>query len=167
MSLITAEMRAAVGREIGRYVSFPVSESDIRKWAVAVYWPDRPPPHFWDRAAAAGSGHGTIVAPEEFNPFAWMLAEGDEPWIGAGPDHVERLLGLARPGLTHAVNGGLETEYGVRMRPGDVITSVQTLAAYEEHQGRQGPMLFKITDDTWTNQRAELVKRIRLTVIWF
>ncbi len=39
-SNINDEMRAALGSEIGRRVSFPVSESDIRRWAIAVYYPE-------------------------------------------------------------------------------------------------------------------------------
>ena len=31
-------------------VSPPVSVSDIRKWGIAVYWPDTPPRLFWDEA---------------------------------------------------------------------------------------------------------------------
>jgi hypothetical protein len=29
--------------------SLPISESDIRKWAIASYWPERPPRLFWDQ----------------------------------------------------------------------------------------------------------------------
>ena len=36
-------------------------------------------------------------------------------------------LGRARRATTALINGGTEVEYGVRMRPGDVITSVTTL----------------------------------------
>ena len=50
---ISEAMRVAVGSELTRMVSFPVSESDIRKWAIAVYYPEEPPRRFWDAEAAA------------------------------------------------------------------------------------------------------------------
>jgi len=72
---ISADMQKVVGSELSRMVSYPVAESDIRKWALAIYYPEEPPRRFWDEEAAAGSREGGIVAPEDFNPFAWMRAE--------------------------------------------------------------------------------------------
>lgn len=168
MSHITAEMAAAVGSETGRRVSFPVSASDIRRWAVAVYWPEEPPRVFWDEAYAKTTRHGGIVAPEEFNPFAWMVAEKDDPPVALEPndtDLTERRLGIEGPGLKFQLNGGLDVSYGVRIRPGDVITATSRLAEYREREGRLGLMLFTVSEDTWTNQRAEVVKTTRLTGI--
>jgi len=167
-SLITQGMLEAVGRETGRSVSYPVSASDIRRWAVAVYYPEEPPRLFWDEEYAAGTAHGGIVAPEDFNPFAWMAADppGLPPSIGGyDPDRTEKLLGVTPPGLRNLLNGGMEVEYGVRMRPGDVITSVSRLAGYKEREGRLGRMLFTSSESVWTNQAGELVKRNIGTVI--
>ncbi|MDQ7908553.1 MaoC family dehydratase N-terminal domain-containing protein [Phytohabitans sp. ZYX-F-186] len=165
---ISAQMRAAVGREIGRRVSYPVSESDIRRWALAVYYPETPPRLYWDAGYADTTRHGGIVAPEEFNPFAW-LARSVEPARGVdpaqNPDHLEMTLGVPGPGLKFQLNGGMAVEYGVPMRPGDVITAVNRLASYTEKEGRLGLMLFTVTEDTWTNQRGETVKRSTMTGI--
>jgi hypothetical protein len=160
-------MRAAVGSELSRVVSFPVSESDIRRWAVAVYYPEPPPRLFWDAECAAGTVHKGIVAPEDFNPFAWMVAEshGRRERSAARWDHVEDAAGIPGPGLPHSVYGGMEVEYGARMRPGDVITSVTTLYRYDEKDGRLGRMLFTTTEARWSNDRGELVKLFRPTVI--
>lgn len=59
---ISADMAAAVGAEISRRVSHPVTDSDIRRWAIAVYWPERPPARFLSR-------EGGPTVPEDFNPF--------------------------------------------------------------------------------------------------
>ncbi|MBO0729671.1 MAG: MaoC family dehydratase N-terminal domain-containing protein [Acidimicrobiaceae bacterium] len=168
MSHITAEMAAAVGSETGRRVSFPVSASDIRRWAVAVYWPEKPPRLFWDEAYARTTRHRGIVAPEEFNPFAWMVAEADDPPVAPEPndtDMTERILGIEGPGLKFQLNGGLDVSYGVRIRPGDVITATSRLAEYREREGRLGLMLFTVSEATWINQRSEVVKSIRMTGI--
>jgi hypothetical protein len=167
-SLITASMRDAVGAELASSVSFPVSESDIRRWAIAIYFPEPPPARFWDSQAAARSRWGGIVAPEDFNPFAWMAAcppglAGTEAVTGAG--RTERLLGIDGPGLANQLNGGLAISYGVPIRPGDVITSVTRLEGCDERAGRMGPMLFTELDTTWTNAAGELVKQSRMTLI--
>lgn len=164
-------MRAMVGRQFGtERTTVPIALSDIRKWALAVYYPDVPPRLFWDEDYARATRYGGIVAPEEFNPFAWFTADGpvispnfEGPVRGSGP---EEALGIAAPETTFILNGGLEVAYGVRMRPGDVITSgLTTLVDYKERQARLGQMLFSTTETTWTNQNSEVVKTTRGTVI--
>jgi hypothetical protein len=163
---VTEAMRGIVGREHGEQISFPIDASDIRRWAMAVYYPDDPPPLFWDEAFARTTVHGGIVAPEEFNPFAWMTAPGPRQREQGVPGGVEGALGVESPPLVHLLNGGAETEYsGVRMRPGDVIRSVNAIAEYREREGRLGLMLFTISETRWTNQRDELVKLQRSTLI--
>jgi hypothetical protein len=165
---ISAAMQAAVGTVLGRRVSYPVAESDIRRWAIAVHYPQRPPRDYWDERHAASGGHGGIVAPLDFNPFAWLTRE---PGFATGeldandPDNTEKALGIDGPGLQFQLNGGMSVTYGVRMVPGDVITSVSRLAGYRERSGRLGLMLLSTTEDTWTNQRGETVKRLAVTLI--
>jgi hypothetical protein len=166
--LISDEMRAAIGTTMGRRVSYPVSASDIRRWAVAVYWPEEPPRRFWDAGYAQGTRHGGIVAPEEFNPFAWMVAEKEETKLEIEPndtDRTEKVLGITGPGLKFQLNGGMQVDYGVPMRPGDIIAAVTSLADYSQREGRLGPMLMTVSLDTWTNQNGETVKESRMTLI--
>jgi N-terminal half of MaoC dehydratase len=167
-SAISPQMRKAVGSELSRMVSYPVSESDIRKWAAAVYFPEEPPARFWDEEAARLSRAGGITAPEEFNPFAWMRAEpkGVKPTSAAtDADSTERSLGIEGPHLVNQLNGGVSVEYGVPIRPGDVITSVTRLGDYTERAGSLGLMLFTPLETTWTNQRGDVVKQSRLVLI--
>jgi hypothetical protein len=167
-TFISDAMRSAVGAELERRVSFPIAASDIRKWAIAVYYPEEPPRLFWDEDFAATTPHGGIVAPEDFNPFAWMSAS--PPGVprregGHDPNFTEQRLGIPGPGLSFQLNGGMEAEYGVRMRPGDVITAVSRLGGYREREGRLGLMLFTTMEAAWTNQHDELVKRVESTLI--
>jgi len=150
--------------------SVPIALSDIRKWAIAIYYPEVPPRLFWDEEYAQTTSHGGIVAPEEFNPFAWFTADGpamapsfEGPIRGSGP---EGAFGVAAPETNFILNGGTEATYGVRMRPGDVISSGKTkLLEYTERHSRLGLMLFTRTETTWTNQRGEMVKTTRGTLI--
>jgi len=167
---ISDAMRAAVGQELASRVSYPVTDSDIRRWAIAVHYPQRPPALYWDEEAARDAGHKGIVAPLDFNPFAWLTKEpgyagADDDLDANDPDRTEKTLGIAGPGLKFQLNGGMSVEYGVRMRPGDVITSVSRLAGYTERNGRLGLMLMSTTEDTWTNQRGEVVKKQQVTLI--
>ena len=161
-SWITDEMRAAIGRELSRSVSYPIDASDIRRWAIAVYHPEPPPPRFWDDETPGG-----IVAPEELNPFAWMSAapRGRVSGTGDGGVGYEAQLGLAPLTTTSMLNGGIEVTYGEPMRPGDVITSVTSLTDYSEREGRLGLMLFTRSTARWTNQHDELVKSSVMTLI--
>jgi hypothetical protein len=167
---VSDAMRSAIGQCYGRQRSYPISASDIRRWAIAIYHPEEPPRLFWDEAYAASTPYGGIVAPEDFNPFAWMTAEPAglqaRPSVGRPDDFVEGKLGVEGPGLVHMLNGGMAVTYGpVRMRPGDVISSETRLAEYREREGRLGLMLFTVSETTWRNQDGELVKATRNTLI--
>ncbi|MFG1924546.1 MaoC family dehydratase N-terminal domain-containing protein [Cryptosporangium sp. NPDC048952] len=156
---VSDAMRGALGNLLTRRISYPVSASDIRKWALAVYWPEKPPREFLDADRA----------PEDFNPFAWAVAGAESTGRTSGgtnaADRTEQLAGIPGPGLQFQLNGGLETEYGAPIRPGDVITSENRLDAYSEREGKLGLMLFTVTEDTWTNQDSTVVKRSRMTLI--
>lgn len=163
-SLITARMQAAVGTRLGRQVSYPVSASDIRRWATAIYWPEPPPEKY------LSSEESWLTAPEEMNPFAWAVLSSDAPPYagdvpGHDPDRTEKIIGIEGPGLAKQLNGGLKIQYGAPMRVGDSITSERILSGYAEREGRLGRMLFTTMTDTWTNHDNKTVKRIELTLI--
>lgn len=164
---VTPAMRDAIGGVIDARVSFPITDSDIRRWAIAVHFPEEPPLLYWDAAHAAQTSHRRIIAPYDFNPFAWMAAvpRGRSRGGPFNTDRIENALGIDGPGLKNMLNGGIEVEYRTRMRPGDVITSTTRLAEYSEREGRLGLMLFTFSEDTWTNQRSEVVKVQRGTLI--
>ena len=163
-TVVTPEMNAAVGTRISRRVSYPVAASDIRRWALATYWPLPAP------AAYLSLDEAGVVAPEELNPFAWASAESDRNPAARDsepndPDHTEKQIGVAGPGLMFQLNGGLEMEYLAPIRVGDVITSVAQLGGYTEREGRLGHMLMTKLEDTWTNQDGRHVKRSTITLI--
>jgi hypothetical protein len=155
-SNVSEAMRGAVGATISRRVSFPVSASDIRKWAIAVYHPHQPPARYWDDSASAGR----LLAPHEFNPFAWMTAEprGFPVIDRLDPDILEKTLGVDGPGLTRQLNGGLEVEYVNDFGVGDVVTAVRVLDGYRERVGRLGRMLFTTVRETWTDQNGTILQ---------
>jgi hypothetical protein len=151
-TLVTADMHARKGVWTDQQTSYPVSASDIRKWAIAVYWPDIPPRLFWDEAYAATTKWGGIVAPEEFNPFAWPIADR------SGPGSPGALPGQPVGPGQNVMNGGTKDTFHARIRPGDVITSRSRLSHWEERVTRLGLTLFSFSETEWRNQRDELVR---------
>ena len=150
-TLVTQAMRDAQGVWGNERVSFPVSESDIRRWAIAVYWPETPPRVYWDADYAATTRWGGIIAPQDFNPFAW-------PPERSGPASAGAMPGQKPKKGENVLNGGQKDTYLTPMRPGDVITSRTRLSHWEEREGRNGLTLFQYTETEWRNQNDEVVK---------
>jgi len=143
-------------------VSWPVSASDIRKWAQAVYWPEVPPRIYWDEEYAKTTKWGGIIAPQEFNPFAWPLegAYGQAAALAeiTGAPRPESTLPMGSgPGL-HAMNGGQTMRYYAPIRPGDVITSTTALVDWNERATRLGLTMFITHETRWTNRNDVIVK---------
>ncbi len=149
-TLVTPEMEQRKNKWSEPRVSPPIALSDIRKWAIAVYWPETPPRLYWDEEYAKTTHWGGIIAPQEFNPFAWPVRRENVPSLQLGPT----------PGGvgTRGMNGGQVVEYHFPMRPGDVISSSNALVEWHERRTRLGLTLFSISENRWTNQKGELVK---------
>ena len=156
-SLVTPDMIERKGVWGAERTSPPVSEADIRKWAIAVYWPERPPPIFWDVGYAATTRWGGIIAPPDFNPFAWPVQSERTKPASSGP----------KPRRLRGMNGGQVDTYGTPMRPGDVIVARNRLRDWEERGTRLGPTLFSYSETEWHNQHGQLVKRRVATAIQY
>jgi hypothetical protein len=145
---ITRERRDSLNVWGEELVSHPIDLSDIRRWAIAVYWPETPPRLYWDEAYAKTTRWGGIVAPREFNPFAWPAER---------PAHILKYDAPLSPG-TRAMNGGVTEKYGAPMRAGDVIQSRTAVVKFDERRTSLGLTLFIHMETRWTNQRGEWVK---------
>jgi hypothetical protein len=156
-TLVTQDMIERKGKFGNETTSPPIALSDIRKWAIAVYWPEEPPPLYWNEEYAKSTRYGSIVAPLDFNPFAWPV---NRPNVDEG-----RATPQGGGVGTRGMNGGQVEEYYAPMRPGDKITSTTGLADWTERKTRLGLTLFTTTETRWVNQKAELVKIKRSTGI--
>jgi hypothetical protein len=134
--------------------SAPIRDSDIRRWALAVYWPAMPPRRFW---AAASED---VAAPEEFNPFAWPAPRSARPAPRSSADRrpdPRRVRGR--------VNGGCRVAYGVPMRSGDRIRRRVRLEGWRVTDSARGPLLLTDYEHEWRNDRDELVRLAVYTLI--
>ena len=148
-----------LGRPLAPDIALPVCRNDMRRWAMATYHPADPPPEFIDEAAAATQPWGELVAPRDFNPFAWTKC--------TPPDTYPWMRGMGTEPGRRGLNGGQRNRYFAPIRVGDVITSVVTLVDAYEKEGRLGPMMFLVDEARWTNQRGELVRLGQRTTIYY
>jgi hypothetical protein len=165
-TLITDEMRGIVDVVMDEATSYPIAASDIRRWALAVYYPEIPPPEFWDEDDPVTIAMGGIVAPDEFNPLAWIAKDPKParrdtapgaPKVGA----FEAVLGVEPPEFRALLQGEIRAGYGeAQMRPGDVIHSATSITEYFEREGRMGLQLYTTLSEVLTNQRGAWVKTI-------
>jgi MaoC dehydratase-like protein len=164
--MISQAMRSIVGVIMREETSYPIAPSDIRRWALAVYYPEIPPPEFWDEDDPVTIANGGIIAPEEFNPLAWISripgpaghqAENPPTRVGA----FESVLGVEPPQFRAVLQGEIRARYGNdAMRPGDVIHSASSITEYAERQGRMGLQLYTTISEVLTNQNGDWVKTV-------
>jgi acyl dehydratase len=150
-SIITAEMRAAVGRE-GKPVTYEVDKTGCRMFARAVGYRE---PIFHSEDAAKAAGYRNIVAPPHFL--------GTPVW---DPDQT------GRPGevpldipFTRSLNGGTDIEYFDVVCAGDTLTAVTRLTDIQEREGRLGKMLIINSETTYRNEDGNVVAIVRGTGI--
>ena len=162
-SLVTPDMEERKGVWSEPRSSYPVCESDVRRWAIATYWPERPPRLYWDSDYASTTRWRGIIAPPDFNPFAWPVERL------ARPVPARRNGGRGGEGeggrRLRTMNGGQTDTYGVPIRPCDVITSRTRLRDWEQRETRLGDTLFVFSENEWHNQDAQLVRRRVSTAI--
>jgi acyl dehydratase len=149
---------ALVGRTLAPVAAPPVGANDIARWATATWWPEPPPARYRDPAVAAAGPWGGIVAPRDFDPFAWMP---DRPWSG------DWLWGMGTEPGRRVLNGGQRSLYGVPIRPGDVVSCTRRFVDVVERETRRGPMVFFTSEFRWTNQDGALVRVGEQTTIYY
>jgi len=147
-----------IGRTLPPVAAPPVGANDLARWAIATYWPEPPPARYLDTDTAAEGPWGGIVAPRDFDPFAWMP---DRPWAG------DWLWGMgAEPGK-RVLNGGQHNRYFEPIRPGDVIAVTRRFVDVVERDTKRGPMVFFTSEFRWENQTGALVRLGEQTTIYY
>ena len=144
-SVITDEMRAAVGVESEVYVN-DVEKGAIIKFAQAIGDTN---PIYNDEEAARQSRYGGIVAPPTFFRS-----------LHSGKMKVD----VSSP-YTANLDGGSEWEYYEPVRPGDRIAVSTKISNIFERPGRLGNMLFIQRETKYVNQFGTTVAIQRTTGI--
>ncbi len=149
--MVSDRLRAAIGVWVDEGApSFPVDRSDIRRWAIATYWPHEPPRQYWDEEYAQTTRWGGIIAPNDFNPGAWpvqRLADVPRPYLPEKGELGQRML-----------YGGIELHFGQPIRPGDIIRTRSRVASADEREGKFGQMLYIRVEWEMRNQSDDVVR---------
>jgi len=145
--VVTEEARRQIGMSSEPRV-VEVERGAIRRFAEAIE--DRNP-FFNDEAAARSTRFGGMIAPPTF-------------CRSLGPTMLNVKLGFGDGGF-RGLDGGSDWEYFEPIRPGDRITVVAKLVDLRESQGRLGPMVFIITETSYTNQFGQVCALQRSTAI--
>jgi acyl dehydratase len=147
-----------IGRTMAPVAAPAVGINDIARWATATWWPQRPPAAYLDPAVGAEGPWGGLVAPRDFDPFAWMP---DRPWGG------DWLWGMGSEPGKRVLNGGQHNRYGAPIRPGDVISVTRRFVDVVERETKRGPMVFFTSEFLWTNQDDQMVRVGEQTTIYW
>lgn len=146
------DVKRRVGQEIGGgELIEPCSATDIRRWVMAM---DYPNPIHWDHDFAKASKFGGIVAPQS---FAVAMDQGH----GAQPACVGVIPG------SHLLFGGEEWwHYGPRLKPGDYVRQRRWFHDYKLADTKfAGPTLFQRGDTVHYNQHGTPICKERSTSI--
>ncbi len=156
-SIVTADMRQMIGREVDEGVA-EVTTTSCRLFARAVGHSD---PIFYDDAAARARGYRGIVAPPGY--------------LGTSVDHpgprsmiaVPTPIAELRIPYKRILDGGTAYEYMEPVVAGDIITSRSKITRYEERLGSIGPMLITYHETAYTRQDGTLVAKMYGNVIHY
>ena len=157
-TFLTQETIDKIGRVLPAVATPPVGANDIARWAIATYWPEPPPVRYLDAHVAAKGPWAGIVAPRDFDPFAWMP---NRPWAG------DWLWGMGTEPGQRILNGGQHNRYAEPIRPGDVISVTRRFVDVIERDTKRGPMVFFTSEFRWENQAGALVRLGEQTSIYY
>jgi acyl dehydratase len=158
-SLITDEMRAAIGKESEPWTC-EVDRIQVRMFARAV---GHTAPVFYDEEAAKQAGYRSLLAP----PGYLGTPVFDPNKSDATSGRRAQLLPQPRRPLNRRLNGGTEIEYFADICAGDVLKARSRLASVDERTGSIGQMLITTTETIYTNQHGETVAIMRGTGILY
>jgi hypothetical protein len=153
-SVITDEMRAAIGKE-SPPTTFELDNHSCRMFARSVGYTD---PIYFDEDYARSKGYRGIPAPVGFLGHPTF-----------DPNSLQRPPGysLFQSPFKRILNGGTDIEYFDTPCAGDVLTATGKLTDLSQREGRLGPMLVTQTETTYRNQAGDIVAIARGTAIQY
>ena len=124
------------------------------------------------RVGVEGPASTATVEAGHVRRFVEAIGDPNPRWAKEAPPTFLVALAPAALHLTDAedfgkgwLNGGNRFEYFAPVMIGDQITAQSHVADVYDKAGSAGSMLFIVFDTDYTNQRGQLVARLRGTVI--
>jgi len=72
---------------------------------------------------------------------------------------------LIKAGLWRILDGGVDQEFYIPIRAGDILTAYSKIADIREREGKAGKMVFTTVETTYLNQNGDTVAVNRATII--
>ena len=168
--LIPETARANIGRVTSRRVLGEVTRRDIVRFVQAVG--DKNPLYRDDDYAEKSRHRGIIAPPLFYLTFVYDPGPDSELWPDGRlrkPGGVEMYGGIEFPELPlkNILAGGRELEFFKPLRIGDVISVSGKLIDIYEKDGKRGKVIFTINENTYFNQKDEIVLIEKLTNIFY
>jgi acyl dehydratase len=154
MAEITPEIQAMIG-VWSEPVVLEVERGAIARYCDAVGDDN---PLYRNDEYARNTWYGGIVSPPGF--FGWPVGGGN---IEAG---MSRVVGaVAQAGMMRILDGGIELNFYVPVRAGDMLVTYGKLADARLKETKQGGMVFLVIEQKYLNQNGALVALARQTLI--
>jgi acyl dehydratase len=156
--MLPEEITSYIGRA-GEVKILEVEKGAIRKYADAV---DDRKPLYWDEEYARNSRYHSMIAPPGFFGWPTSWSRGGMLTFGA---MREVSAALNEAGFRRVLDGAIEFDFYRPVRAGDTLAALSVIKDIKEREGRSGKMVFVITETTFTNQKGDVVARMRRTLI--
>ena len=158
--MISEEIKKLIGTS-GSPKFYEVEKGAIRRFADAV-GDDSPVYH--DEEYARKSKYGSIIAPPGF--FGWPLNQvGNSPLAVDIPPELEAAFERAGYPLSLVLDGGMEYEFFLPVRAGDVLSAVTIIRNLRERSSETGSIIVSFLDTTYHNQNGALVAKQQLMFV--
>ena len=170
VNYITDAVKAVIGAETERVeATHPIEASEVRRFHHATM---DPAPRYWDTDWAEASRYGGVVAPPAFPTHAFRrkpdspdpLDAMDEPDFDGVSRSFNGLPAVNVP-LPRLVNGGYEYELFRYAQPGETVFRRSRYKDIVQRDGRTGPMVLIIIEETYTNAAGDLLLKATNTQI--
>ncbi len=155
--MLPEEITKFIGQPTGPIRIMEVEKGSIRRFAESV---DDPNPLYCDEEYARHTRYGSIISVPGF--FGWP-SKGAR--AGAAMGSAELNAAFTKIGLGRVLDGGMEYEFFVPVRPGDTLAATSVVKEINEAEGRTGKMAIMVTETTYVNQNGDLVATARGTSI--
>jgi acyl dehydratase len=158
--VIPEEIKKLIGTS-GSAKFYEVEKGAIRRFADAV---GDYSPLYHDEEYARKSKHGSMIAPPGF--FGWPLNQaGNNPLAVDIPPELESAFERSGYPLSLVLDGGMEYEFFLPVRAGDVLSAVTIVRNLRERSSETGSIIVAFLDTTYHNRDGELVATQQLVFI--
>lgn len=168
---VTDEIKALIGASVGPTATYHVvEESEVRRFSQATM---DSAPRYFDREYATSSRYGGLVAPAAYavNAFRRTPQEPDplddmgKPDFDGSAARSFRGLPPINVPLPRLLNGGYTYEFFRYVKIGERIYRTSRYKDIYQREGKSGPMVFVLVEDSFTVDGGEPLLNVVTTSI--